>query len=260
MKWFLTCLLFSSIFIKDVHANSKIRICSGEAVAYPWLTGGGKGLSVTHIHLVEKILNMEFQITHLPWKRCQLKAKAGQFDAILGATYTHERSQWGIFPESDFRMHSDSFVVFLRKDCSIKWEKKKFENVGKEQIGVLRGYSVGEDLKDAGHSVYSSFGSTFEILKALNDGVLKVAVVSNYSAIKTLNDHPELKKNIVRQEEIFKTTEHHLLFTKKFHSQNTDLVKKIWQAVAAVRKSPDYQKNEALYMKELTKNTDLTNL
>ncbi len=262
MKWFIACaFLIQLCFVQSALANTpEIRLCYEDVSVFPWITGDDKGLALTELHLVEKTLKIKFTLSRLPWKRCQLEAQYGNFEGIIAASFNQERTNWGVYPyndtegehlenlEREYRMHTDSFYVYVRKDSNIQWVNNKFENIGKNAVGVQLGYSVGDDVSKLGYPVHSSFTDAKDILKEMDMGIINVSVLQDHEAVRILNENPSLKKNIKRLEPPFKVADQYLLFTRTFYTKNTALTKEIWRAFSVARQSPEYKKQEAILL------------
>lgn len=251
MKICLLLCLFSLAISPAIAAAPKIKFCYEDAAVYPWITGDEKGLIFTELKQVEKRLKIKFEYIRLPWKRCLFEAQSGNIDGVLAASFNKERAIWGIYPmdsdgnlDREARFHTDSFHVYVRKDSAIQFKDGKFENLGNNQIGVQLGYSVGNDLKDAGYAIHSSFATPLDLLKELDYSALQVAVLQNYEAARTIEENPKFKKKIIRLEPPFKIADQFLLFTKVFYQKNEELSKSIWQAIPPARKSLEYKKLE----------------
>jgi polar amino acid transport system substrate-binding protein len=258
MKNPLMILVVLCSLVTQLNASEKIKLCYEDASVFPWITGDNKGLAILELHLIEKMLKVKFELTRLPWKRCQIEAESLRFDGIIAASYNSNRASWGIYPtldnkniERDFRMHTDSFYVYTRKDSPIKWSDNKFQNLGKNAIAVQLGYSVANDLVESGHEILSTFTTPYEILKLIDINKMSVAVLQNYETTKTLNDHPKLKINITRSKKPFKTADQYLLFTKDFYSKNETLTKNIWQATKKARMTQEYMKAEKNFLQKM---------
>lgn len=252
-------LLFPLLIIvlqKPLFAATEIRLCYEDVTVFPWITGDKEGLTVTEIKMVEEDLGIQFTFVRLPWKRCQMEAEAGKIEGLIAASFSKERAIWGVYPtlangelDSDKRLHTDSFFVYVRKDSKIQFKNGKFIDIGNNEIGVQLGYSIGNDLKDQGYSIHASFASPYDILKQLDIKALNVAVLQNHESKRILKLHPELSKNILRIKEPFKVKDQYLLFTKKFYEKNDALVKSIWRSVARARKSYKYKLEEEKLLK-----------
>ncbi len=242
-------LFLSTFFLFSASAAlPEIRLCYEDVVVFPWITGDDKGVAISELHLVEKKCGLKFTMVRLPWKRCQVEAKNGNFEGIIAASYNEERATWGVYPfsednviEPDYRMHTDRFYIYTRKESPIKFKNGKLENLSDNAVGVQLGYSVGNDLQKLGYPLHSSFTSAIDIIKELDRGIINVAVLQDHEAIRVLTLYPELAKKIVRQEPPFKIADQYLLFTQTFFKHNPDLAKKTWKAFSIIRESADYK-------------------
>lgn len=256
MKYFLLLLILSLSHITN--ATEGIKLCYENVIVFPWILGDEEGLALTEIKIVEKDLGIDFILIRKPWMRCQIEAQAGEIDGLIAASFTKERTEWGVYPtiqngklDRDKRMHTDSFYVYVRKDSKIDFKKNTFLNLGQNEIGVQLGYSVGHDLKEMGYSVHSSFTSAFDLLKQLNLKTLNVAILQNHETKRTLVQHPELSKQIKRINEPFKVKDQYVLFTKTFYAKNEATVKAIWKSIAKARQSKRYKTEEKKVLKRV---------
>ncbi len=247
-SWPLSLTLFSFLCSFSVAAEP-IKLCYEDVVVFPWITGDKQGLALSEMLAIEKKLKLNFKYVRLPWKRCMLEAQAGKIDALIAASFTKERTNWGVYPTKNdgqldpaLRLHSDSYTVYVRDDSNVRWEEGKFVNLGTNQVGVQLGYSVGNDLLEAGYPVYSSSSTAAELLHALQNKVVSVAVLQHLPSLKTLNEKPELKKGISPMPQPFKEMDQYLLFSKKFYNRNREVAHKIWNAIPEARESNEYQK------------------
>lgn len=246
--------LFIFLFISNSHASGgglpEIRLCYEDVAVYPWITGDRKGLVIQELQQVEKITKIKFKYVRLPWKRCQIDAQNGKLDGLIAASFTKERTNWGVYPtkktgelDRSQRLHTDSFLVFITKGSPIRFQDGKFFNLGNQLVGVQLGYSVGTDLEERGYATHSSFSTAQDLIQALDASVVTVAVLQHHATIKTLNDNPKLKRNIVALKQPFKVADQYLLFTKKFYSDHPEISNKIWKAIPIARESAEYKKN-----------------
>lgn len=251
---FLVCLVFQ----KTAIAADEIKLCYEDTVVFPWITGDETGLVFTELNHIEKKLNIKFKYIRMPWKRCQFEALSGNMDGLIAASFTKERTAWGVYPtdssgniDGELRLHTDSFYVFVRKDSVITFKNGKFENLKNNPIGVQLGYSVGSDLKDQGYAIHSAFSTAADLLNELEFQSLQVAVLQNHESTRIINANPKYKKNIRRLVPPFKIANQFLLFTKLFFQKNEKLAKTIWQAMPEARNNTNYKKQEQILLKTL---------
>lgn len=247
---FLLILFFLTNSKASGETLPEIRLCYEDVTVHPWITGDRKGLVIQELQQVEKITKIKFKYIRLPWKRCQIDAQNGKLDGLIAASFTKERTNWGVYPtlktgelDRSQRLHTDSFMVFITKGSPIRFKDGRFLNLGAQLIGVQLGYSVGTDLEEQGYATHSSFSTAQDLIQALNASVVTVAVLQKYATLKTLNDNPKLKHNIVALKPPFKVADQYLLFTKKFYSQYPEISNRIWKAIPMARESAEYKKN-----------------
>lgn len=247
---FLFILLFLSNSYGSGGALPEIRLCYEDVIVHPWITGDRKGLVIQELQQVEKITKIKFKYIRLPWKRCQIDAQNGKLDGLIAASFTKERTNWGVYPtknngelDRSLRLHTDSFMVFITKGSPIRFKDGRFLHLGNQLIGVQLGYSVGTDLEERGYATHSSFSTAQDLIEALGASVVTVAVLQNHATIKTLNDNPKLKNNIVGLKQPFKVADQYLLFTKKFYLDHPEISNKIWKAIPIARESAEYKKS-----------------
>ena len=81
-----------------------------------------------------------FKYLNIPWVRAIKETREGQFNAIIGA-YKEEAPDF-IFPEEEFGV---SRYAFYAKQGS-RWKYKGIESLHSKKIGLIKGYSYGEEL------------------------------------------------------------------------------------------------------------------
>lgn len=258
MKNIAIAFLLSCVVVQTALAANEIKLCYENVTVFPWITGDETGLVFTELALVEKATKQKFKYIRLPWKRCQFEAQSGNIDGLIAASFNKDRAVWGVYPtdhsgnlDSELRLHTDSFYVYARKDADVHYINGKFENLGSNHVGAQLGYSVASDLADAGYPVHSSFSSSLEILKEMDFSSLQIAVLQDHETVRTLNDYPKFKKNIVRLTPPYKVKDQFLLFTKVFYNKNAKTCKTIWSAIPSARKSEHYKHQEESLMKSL---------
>lgn len=231
-----------------------LRLCYEDTSVYPWITGDDKGLVLFELALVERDLNQQFEYIRLPWRRCQVEVQAGRVHAAIAASFNSERASWGSYPSHadgslnrELRLHSDSFQVYHRLDSPVRWHRQRFENLGAQAVGVQLGYSVGRNIEELGYPVRTA-RSAEDLARMLELGVLQVAVLQHYEALRLLKARPELNALIVADGAPVKVADQYLLFNSQFYAGNEALVKSIWSAIERARKSRPYQDEEALML------------
>ncbi|MCV2367879.1 type 2 periplasmic-binding domain-containing protein [Roseateles oligotrophus] len=244
-----------SLWLGSVAAiDGPIKLCFEDSSVYPWITGDDKGLVLFELALVEKDLNQKFDYIRLPWRRCLLEVQTGRIHAAIAASFNSERASWGSYPQNpdgslnrELRLHTDSFHVFRRLDSPVRWLNQRFENLGAQPVGVQLGYSVGRNIEELGYPVKTA-RSAEDLTRMLEIGVLQVAVLQHYEALRLLKAKPELNTVMVEDGPPVKVADQYLLFNSLFYAGNEAQVRSIWSAIERARKSKKYQDEEALML------------
>ena len=79
-------------------------------------------------------LGYEVKIVLQPWKRVFEKTKQGEFDALMGASYTKERTDFFAYPDYAWE---NKVHFFARAGHSFKYES--VESLCPSKLGILRG-------------------------------------------------------------------------------------------------------------------------
>jgi polar amino acid transport system substrate-binding protein len=80
-----------------LHA-APLKCCYEDVPQRPWTYPDDKGLNFSLLSQVEKQLGEKFEYVSLPWKRCLAYVNSGTMDGVIGATFSPERLEFGVFP------------------------------------------------------------------------------------------------------------------------------------------------------------------
>jgi len=256
MSRMIVFLLLGMFFSHASADNINLKFCYEDDSVYPWITGTNEGLVISEMHLIEKEVNMHFELIRLPWKRCQNEVKEGRIHAAIAASFNKDRAKWGSYPvdskgmlNKELSLFTDSFFIYRRFDSQIRWQNHRFENLNQQSIGVQLGYSAGKDLEELGYQV-TYYPTSDDLVAVLKSHALDAIVLQNYEAQRLLTLNPDLEKIMVKEVEPVKVAEQFLLFNASFYNANTSLVQTIWEAAAKVRKSKTFKDERAVYLKE----------
>ncbi|MFZ6862341.1 substrate-binding periplasmic protein [Undibacterium sp. Ji67W] len=256
MSRIITLLLLGMFFLHARADTVNLKFCYEDDSVYPWITGTNEGLVISEMHMIEKEVNMQFELIRLPWKRCQNEVKEGRIHAVIAASFNKDRAKWGSYPvdakgvlNKELSLFTDSFFVYRRFDSAIRWQNHRFENLNQQNVGVQLGYSAGKDLEELGYQVTYLPGSE-DLVALLKSHALDVIVLQNYEAQRLITLNPDLEKIMVKEAEPVKVAEQFLLFNTSFYNANASLVQTIWEATAKVRKSKAYKDERAVYLKD----------
>ena len=178
----------------------------------------------------------ELEIKFLPWKRAISETQNGNFDGILGAYYSNERTEWGVYTE---KIVDNEDVFFQKVENNINYEN--IEELKKFKIGVVRGDVPSEELKKMGFNVEEVNDYYQNILK-LNLGRVDLALMSKkyfYNYVKYSEN--DLEGKMKPLEIPFKSYEVFNIITKK-RSDAKVIVKKFNTALNEMKEDGTYEK------------------
>jgi polar amino acid transport system substrate-binding protein len=87
----------------------------------------------------------ELTVRFLPWRRAVAKARAGEYDAVLGAYKTEERKRDFLFSEPFYTIE---VALIARKDLGLSPETP-LEDLKPYRIGYSQGWAYGERFENA---------------------------------------------------------------------------------------------------------------
>ena len=106
--------LYALLFLLSCSVNSfaqPLKVCTNEWPPYTLLEDGQvRGIDADLLHLVLTNLNISYDITLEPWRRCLRKMSDGKLDILLDAFYSDERAKGMIFPNE--AMADSAMVLF----------------------------------------------------------------------------------------------------------------------------------------------------
>ena len=106
----------------------------------------------------------EAKITFTNWKRAVETVKSGKGDALLGAYWTKERTNWLRYSAPLAKVQSGLFKLTERSDIIFNGNVNSLK---KFKIGVGRGYSSSKKFDDNKHLKKVEFESSFQALKVM---------------------------------------------------------------------------------------------
>ncbi len=103
--------------------------------------GKSAGIDIDILKELGKRIDINFQISLLPWKRLLIKTQKGSYDGSMSLFKTGERKKYAIFTHP---IHYSTFVLFVKKGNEFKFTS----------IKDLYGKSI---MKQAGFSIEDNF-------------------------------------------------------------------------------------------------------
>ncbi len=173
-------LLISTIVLIFMTSNlwSKETVVSMACNNFPPLKienpkDNNPGFDIELLKATFSLSNQKIKTTFFPWKRALVLAKSGEYDGLCSCSYTKER-------ESDFYFSDEigrnSIGLYSLKEISIK----NLSDLKNLKVGVVRGYSLEDDLKKYKIDFVSS-PSELNLLKMLE--IKRIDVIYSFKVV-----------------------------------------------------------------------------
>lgn len=244
-------LCLSILFIpKASFASTELKAYLEFSDSFPFAMTNKTGTDFILLNHVAKKLDIKLTYTFVPWERCLISLKSGEADICFSASFKEERKEYGDFPisngkvDSSRRMHTTSYSLFTKKENESKIKTKGLDLTGidktKDVIGVVRGYSIADDLTKAGYKV-ETVSEAILNFKKLASGRIK-AIATLTADGDAYISRPEFKNQLVRLSPALIEKDYYLMLSKQFVEKNKNLADKIWNTIRDIRETDSYIK------------------
>ena len=202
------------------------------------------GICIDIIHQVAKAMNLDVQFSSFPWKRMIHNGKEGSVDAIMPLFKTAERETFLHYPANHLILEDNSFYTL--QSSPLRYSGK-LDDVLDRYIGVIQGYSYGEEFDNKRFKNKTAVGSDDQLIQLVLNNRVEMAIgnsmVVNYLAAQQ-NTAGKIKFLLPP------VTENPLYigFSKKLIS--AEFVEQFSQALEAFKATDDYTKIIELYTKQ----------
>lgn len=156
--------------------NGTIKIFNAIAAPFPPFTnpeGDNPGMAWEISKAALESQGYTVSLVFTPWARALKSAIAGEYDGLIPAYWTGERTEWFHFPSSVAISHIGFLKLKSRTDITFNGDLKTMTEY---EIGVGRGYSTSEKFDRAQYLKKVEVTTTPQILKMLWFGRLDLAV------------------------------------------------------------------------------------
>lgn len=226
-----------------------LNMCYEEQELEPYFMGTGPlpptaypGIFIEMLQrLDERIDETNITYQRAPWQRCLNNIKQNSADLVI-ASYSREREAYGIYPKVEGRINTTNaiskseYCLFTSRTTDLHWSGENFSKVPQSPLAVPQGYSIVPLL--AKHQMpivktNSSVAAMELLVKELAIG----AVTYCESGANFLWQNAHRKLNIVARSPALTTRHAYLMFSKRFFSENSALVNRLWREMSKVRDS-----------------------
>lgn len=244
-------LIFTIITVYGVAETQTINIVTDNNMWYPFSyeeNNRSKGLHIDVVKMALENLGYNTALTPLPWKRALITAKNGEFDAVIGASYKAERTQYLNYPKdaslpgkSEYRITQVEYSIVTNIEDSYEYDG----NVHTLPRPILApvGYSIVDDIRDEGVPVVevADINKRFKILL-----LRKGCIITLPQIVHMYMEQEEYSDKFHISEIPFKSKSYFLVFSKR-SSISESSQQEIWEEIRRIRE--DSELMEKLYNK-----------
>ncbi|WP_374585347.1 substrate-binding periplasmic protein [Pseudoduganella sp.] len=227
-----------------------LNFCFEDVPQAPWTMPDGSGLNIELLKRVARLTGEQFNYVARPWKRCEAETRSGVMDGMIGPSDNPRRRTFSLPPlradgtqDPERAMYRDHVDLYLRTDSGASWDGKTLVNPRK-MVVAQRGYYIVEMLQARGQSVIDTAKAAEDGLKLLAAGSADVAVLMGRDAQALLQDDPRYLGKVALAKQPFATFDFHLMVGRKSYDKDPKRFEAIWNAIAKVRATTDYQRLE----------------
>ena len=178
----------------------------------------------------------EMEVKFIPWSRAVETAKKGEFDGVMGAYYTEERSKSFDYSDSVYAVEE----VFVKNvNADIKYSD--VNDLKPYVIGGLRGGGQLEELKKQGFKIQET-SNDLQSLKKVSAGRIDLVLMGRPQLNLLLKDNPALQKKLEILEPPYKSFDVFVILSKKRKSSqnNETIITKFNQSLKEMKADGSY--------------------
>lgn len=222
----------------------------GEGTAIDW---SRPGLTLELLKRVGERVRINLAFKRVPWKRGLLLLETGEADGIFHSSYVPAREAIGAYPrtpdgqpDAGRALFSQSYALFVTAGSGVSWDGTILGGLGGRPVGATAGYAVVDELERLGAPVEA------QRLPALNLAKLVQGRIAAYAELETMalaaiRRDPARFGAIVKLEPPLRTRAYHLMLSLRFVERDRALAEAVWNAIAEVRGSEEFQRLEDHY-------------
>lgn len=246
---YLICIVFSYLFVNYCYAQENIKICADDNIQVPFImVKNGKTFGV-HIDILNDLFKnseLTYTIELIPWHKCLEKAKLGEFDVVLNASYDPKRSEFLYYPkdsgenepfpcESVFKLGCFGYFVLTLKEFSFDYTGDPLKLP--TPIRVAKGNSAEKELLTM-KNINLEIGKSdiLNIKKMIIDNSGSAIVYS--ALLNSIQGNSKISSKIKIHKVPYKIKSYYLAFSKltKINNENINF---IWEKLSKIINNSD---------------------
>jgi len=236
--------------VKAPALGAPLNFCFEDIPQAPWTMPDGTGLNIELLKRAAKLAGEQVNFIARPWRRCEEETRTGLMDAMVGPSDNPRRRSYSVPPrkpdgtqDPERAMYRDHVDIYLRVDSGASWDGKTLVNPRKLVV-AQRGYYIVDMLQALGQKVIDTPKSAEDGLRLLAAGSADVAVLMGRDAENLLKEDPRYQGRVMLAKQPFASFDFHLMAGRKSYDKDPKRFEALWNAIAKVRATADYQRLE----------------
>ncbi len=225
-------------------AAQEIRFGYGDHDVSPYFLGNGPelperpGLSVELVRDCALAVKAKPIFLRLPVRRLHEEMRAGQLDAMLGVTFTQERTEYLAYPMRDGKPDASrrgatiSYMLYRLRGSKVAWDGKNISGL-EGPLGVNSGFVMASTLRSRGVDVeeVQYDRQLFPMLERSRVGaVATLENIGDYYIERT-----DSGGKIEKLEPALATGDYYIAASRHFYDTHSALVERFWNCLARER-------------------------
>jgi polar amino acid transport system substrate-binding protein len=234
---------------QPVSAQAPLQLVSMNFKSLIWCEEGtAKGITADIVAEVFHRVDRPYSIACVPWERALAMVKDGTADGVILGYKTHERENFGIFPNTPIQL--SRYSVFVQKGQEFPFET--IEDLYGKTIGIDRGHTISPEFDRAvsnGDIIVEEAANTEYNLRKLLAGRFD-AYVNNHHVILYMANQLKLSERIIAlNHPLVKPTPSYLWFSKAADIPDKDvLIQQVNQVLTEMWKDGTVERITSQYI------------
>ena len=249
----LLAFAFSTFLTVNLSLADEVRKLTivrgdGDYSPYEMMTPDNQliGVHIDVVHAVAKILKIPIEIKTLPWSRALHWVELGKADAITYIGKTPEREKFARFYEGNVLSFSQNSFFTLKENLSkCNTFTGDLQQLEGNKIGILNGYSYGEEFDNADYLIKDDGADTeYVLFKKLIKGRFLLGI-ANLNTITYIAKKEDLMDKIVFMKPYMPSIKQYIAFSKS--DRNKKVASDFAIILSHFKTTPEYQEILAKY-------------
>ncbi len=244
--------LLATTSVRAAEAPPLIHVVFNTAPNPPIVYGTGTAIDPDKPSLIVELLRMVSQRTGIPmdfqrfpWQRGLYMLEYGQADAIFASSFTSERLRFGVYPMKDGQPDSRraiyhmAYHLFVLRGSNVRWNGQTMTGLH-APVGATPAFAVVPELRAMGVPLDLEASPESNLRKLVSGRIDAYAEIEGLAGA-AIKANPTEFRQVVKLLPPLRTQPYYLMFSKSFYEAHPDVAEKIWDSIAEVTATTEYQ-------------------